>query len=65
MYQPIDPAELSPDQRRLELARILATGVLRLRRIRLLGKIPAAFTQDSVAGGLDVPPETVLSGRNG
>lgn len=36
-----DPAELSPEQRRREIATILARGVLRLRKQRLLAGRPA------------------------
>lgn len=36
-----NPNELSPEQRRRELAGILAAGVLRLRKLRLLAGEPA------------------------
>lgn len=60
-----DPADLSPDQRLSELARILAVGVLRLQKIRLLREIRDEAAANSAAGGLDVQAKTVLSGRNG
>lgn len=39
MPSSIHPAELAPDQRRRDLTRILAAGVLRLRKLRLLREI--------------------------
>lgn len=69
MRPSIDPSELSPDQRRSELARILAAGVLRLRKLRLLARQPTAAPWGSSAKShaerLDVPVGTVLSVRNG
>lgn len=53
-------SELTPDQRRREVAHILAAGVLRLRKLRLLREV----TQDSAAEHLDVPAKTVLSGHD-
>ena len=63
-----DPAELSPEDRRRELARILAQGVLRLRqRRRLIGEVgaPPTTAQESSAGRLEVSGETVLSVHTG
>ena len=61
------PSEMSPEQRRRELARILAAGVLRLRKRRLFSESPekpsSESSAESAAGGLDVPAKTVLSGR--
>ena len=56
---PLDPSELSPDERRRELARILATGIVRLRTLGIPGP--------SAAACLEVSAPTVLSGgcRNG
>ena len=36
MLRPLKPADMSPDQRRLEIAAILACGVLRLHKRRCL-----------------------------
>ena len=59
------PSELTPDQRRRELAGILAAGVLRLRKRRLLAGESAQTTRktsaESAAGRLEVSGETVLS----
>ena len=60
-----DPLEPSPNQRRCELARILAAGVLRLRKLRLLQEARDEVAPKSAAGGLDVDAKTLLSGRNG
>jgi hypothetical protein len=62
--------ELTPEQRRRELAGILARGVVRLRhRQRLAGKtaptLPAKTLLESSAGRLAVPTETVLSVHTG
>jgi hypothetical protein len=47
-----DVSQLSPDQCRAELARILALGLLRLHRLA-----PASLPLDSAQNGLDVPFE--------
>lgn len=64
-----DPSELSPEQRCRELAGILATGVLRLRKRRLLAGQPAETTRktsvESAAERLEVSGETVLSVQSG
>jgi len=64
-----DPSELSPEQRCRELAGILATGVLRLRKRRLLAGQPAETTRktsvESAAERLEVSDETVLSVQSG
>jgi len=58
---PVDhPAELSPDERRHELARILAAGLLRLRSRPRLAEPPYAPPKN-LAPGLEVPRKTVLS----
>jgi hypothetical protein len=49
---PTDPAHLTPEQRRDELAAILATSVRRLLNLR------AQTTRDSGGNGLDVRGET-------
>jgi len=62
------PADMTPEQRRHELARILAQGVLRLRqRRRLIGQAaaPPTTTPESSAGRLEVLGETVLSVHTG
>jgi hypothetical protein len=51
-----DPADLTPADRRHEIAAILAGGVLRLTKVR-----PA----ESAAERLDVPAKTVLSVTRG
>jgi hypothetical protein len=54
------PSELSPEQRLRELATIFAAGLIRWRkqqhRLAQTGTSP-----NSVAPGLEVPPDTVLS----
>lgn len=64
-----DPAELSPEHRRRELAAILAQGVLRLRqRRRLTGEAaapPPTIAPESSARRLEVSRETVLSVHTG
>ncbi len=61
--RPDDPSLLTPDERRSELARIFAAGVLRLHaRAALDGDIPfPEISPDSAAERLEVPGETVLS----
>ena len=63
------PSELSPEQRRREVAGILAAGVLRLRKLRLLAGEPAQTPREtsaeSDAGRLEVSGETVLSVESG
>lgn len=58
-------AELSPEQRRRELTGILAAGVLRLRKRRLLagepGQTPRENSPESPARRLEVSDKTVLS----
>lgn len=62
-----DPSFLTPDQRRSEVASILAAGVLRLRaRAALAGDDPGPENPpDSGLTCLEVPDETVLSVHNG
>jgi hypothetical protein len=63
--QPDEPRPLSPEDRRHELARILARGVLRLCR-RLPAVAPPGSRLKELAQSrpncLAVPPETRLSG---
>jgi hypothetical protein len=65
----IAASELSPEQRRHELAAILAVGVLRLRQGRQRAGEPAApppkTAPNSAAGRLEVGAETVLSVHTG
>lgn len=62
-----DPALLTPDQRRTEVASILAAGILRLHtRAALPADDPAlGIAAESSRPGLEVPGETVLSVHNG
>ena len=59
------PSDLAPEQRRRELAGILATGILRLRKHRLLtgepGQAPREISPESPASRLEVSDKTVLS----
>lgn len=57
-----DPARPSPDDRRREVAAILATAILRLRNRAAL---PPAKPPDSSPAGLEVSPETRLSVHRG
>ena len=55
---PTDPTNLTPDQRRREIAAILAKGVLRLRSIgqtapSSLGAQPAKKAAETLLTGLD------------
>jgi hypothetical protein len=63
------PSELSPEQRRREIAGILAAGVLRLRRLLLLVGEPAESSRktssESASESLEVSGETVLSDESG
>lgn len=66
MISAISPTTLSPEQRLGELATILAAGVLRLRDRNSRGAAavvpaPTSIRAESVAKGLEVPAETVLS----
>lgn len=58
-------SELSPEQRRHELAEILATGILRLRKHRFLAEAPARAPRENspefAATRLEVSDKTVLS----
>ena len=67
--RPIDDAPLSPGQRRTEVARNLAGGVLRLHTRAALspdatGHSATKKPVNSAAPGLEVPDETVLSVHN-
>ena len=62
-YDPTDPQHMSPDDRRAEVAEILARGVLRLRRRAALppeshSNLPRSSHSDSTADRLDVCPQT-------
>jgi hypothetical protein len=61
--RPDDPSSLTPDERRSEVASILAAGILRLRaRAAIPGDDPPAeISPESVTARLEVPAETVLS----
>ena len=58
-------SELTPEQRHRELTGILAAGILRLRKRRLLvgepGRTPGETSPESAARGLEVSDKTVLS----
>ena len=57
---------MSPDERRREVAAILARGVLRLRRIaRIGGNMHASESQNVPENGLELPGETRLSVSDG
>ena len=58
-----DPSLLTPDERRAEVASILAAGILRLHaRAALPGDDPSTeISPDSATACLEVPAETVLS----
>lgn len=62
-------AELSVHQRRSEITHILAVGVFRLRKQRLLSGGPDVpnfrIATNSSAGGLEVSGKTVLSVHTG
>ncbi|MGE0769287.1 MAG: hypothetical protein AB7L90_22825 [Hyphomicrobiaceae bacterium] len=61
-----DPSFLTPDERRSEVASILAAGVLRLHaRAALPGDPAPEKPPESGLSGLEVPDETVLSVHNG
>ena len=55
------PSDLAPEQRRRELAGILATGILRLRKHRLLAGEPSGNSPESPTRRLEVSDGTVLS----
>ena len=61
----VPSSELSPEQRRHELTGILAKGLLRLRRHRLLAgepdRTPHENSPESPATRLEVSDKTVLS----
>jgi len=57
-----DPARLTPDERRREIASILAAGILRLRRRTPRPEVPE-LAPESRPEGLDVLAETRLSVR--
>ena len=69
MRPTIFSCELTPDRRRQEIATILAAGVLRLRKLRLLGDAttPHGPTNplELSAQGLEVSGKTVLSVHSG
>jgi hypothetical protein len=64
-----DVSELSPEQRRRELAGILAAGVTRLHQLRRLNDKPATphseTARKSASACLEVSGETVLSVHTG
>ena len=55
-------SDLTPDQRRRELAAILAAGVMRLRRLRFGAPAsPPGIPRESASKRLEVSDKTVLS----
>lgn len=61
-----DPTPLTPDQRREEVANILAAGVLRLHaRAALAPQCTPKKSPELTTGRLEVSDETVLSVHNG
>ena len=65
-----DPSSLTPDERFIEVARILAAGVLRLHARAALSAETAEDSAsenspNSAAPGLEVSAETVLSVHSG
>ena len=65
MPQRTEANSMSADERRREVAAILARGVLRLRRIaRIGGTTPAPESQNLPENGLELPGETRLSGSD-
>ena len=68
--RPIDHSLLTPDERRSEVAAILATGILRLCARMLPATDTASHSApenpaESASSCLEVPAETVLSVHNG
>jgi hypothetical protein len=68
--RPFDDSLLTPDERRSEVATILATGVLRLYARSLPATDPVSHSvpenpAESASSCLEVPEETVLSVHNG
>jgi hypothetical protein len=68
--RPIDDSLLTPDERRAEVANILAAGVLRLCARTLPASDAASHSAsenpaESASSRLEVPDETVLSVHNG
>lgn len=68
---PIDPCtQLAPEDRRAEVARLLAIGLLRLRNTPVPvvdpgSSAPTKNLPDSSESSLEVPAETVLSVHTG
>lgn len=68
--RPIDDPLLTPDERRAEVASIMAAGILRLRARTLpasdaTGHSASENPEESASSCLEVPDETVLSVHNG
>jgi hypothetical protein len=62
MISTTDPESMTAEERRLEVASILARGVLRRTRIVKTGNSsPQKTASESPRNGLDVPVETRLS----
>lgn len=63
------PSELSPDRCRLEVAGILAAGVLRLRKVRssegTSAELSPTPSEKSAADRLELSGDTVLSVHSG
>ena len=66
MHSIHSPADLTPEQRLHEIAAILARGVLRLQKRRILSPAePLSEISKSPATGLELPRESRLSGSTG
>jgi hypothetical protein len=66
VFDPTNPAQMSPEQRLTEAAAILAAGVLRMRRRYRSGATsPALVGSDSVKKGLEFLLETSPDGQRG
>jgi hypothetical protein len=66
MRRAVPADEMTSDERRREIAHLLAQGVLRLRRQRHLAASPAAHNAaESASDPLEVSGETVLSVHTG
>jgi len=66
VFEPTSPARMSPEQRLGELAAILATGVIRLRRRRCQSiDLLAPATPDFLEKLLEFPREVSPDGQRG
>ena len=63
MHFDTSPADLTPEERRTQVAALLARGVLRLRKRRLLAADPIqADAQQSSPNSLELSPKLRLNG---